>query len=385
MGLLKSLVVFALLPVFSVFGVAQAEALNEQSTQRIESINSSAKEVSAALQSHIPESKELLEYCPDGWGSEESCDKLSRDVKLASLSPGLVKVALSTYLEGESTEERIQNFGRQKDGDIRRSKDTLSKEIEESTTNAHRESHEGLKGVVNEGKDIFSKSEGKVEDEEVRNSLQERLEKAQGALEEEPASPSERISSIDDLDTSKKEVEEAVSGTKGSMKDWEEARQAEVEAQRLQEISQREAEGSTAQTGNSSASISSAQASTASTAPEAAPSGPTTYHLSSSHCADPYAAQGCIDGSGVSTVNFTEMGGPVWIGGHSSGAAGVILSFKVGDIVVVSGSGAGTYQITGVGWLDKVPGQEPSILGTGYAFQTCSGNQMKVLYANKVG
>lgn len=88
---------------------------------------------------------------------------------------------------------------------------------------------------------------------------------------------------------------------------------------------------------------------------------------------------------GITLVDYSQWGGPsTWLGGHSGGVAGVIQNFNKGDVVNVIGAGEGSYRISRIGFVPKQTGLDSSILGTGVAFQTCQGNQMRVAYAEKL-
>lgn len=111
-----------------------------------------------------------------------------------------------------------------------------------------------------------------------------------------------------------------------------------------------------------------------------------TWNISVQNCTeDPYSAQNCVNSSAITYIDFSPYNGPQWVGGHNTGSAGVILSFQVGDIINVSGSSAaGTYRVTGESWVPKANGIDVGSLGQGFAFQTCSGSQMRLVWATRI-
>lgn len=109
-----------------------------------------------------------------------------------------------------------------------------------------------------------------------------------------------------------------------------------------------------------------------------------TYYVSSVYCGDYINAQGCVDSYSFTTVDYSSVGGPFWIGGHNHGPAGIINNFNVGDHVVVSGSGAGTYRITGFTYIPKGSGTDVRNFGGSIVFQTCTSTNMRVAYAERI-
>ena len=83
--------------------------------------------------------------------------------------------------------------------------------------------------------------------------------------------------------------------------------------------------------------------------------------------------QSCVNSYSVVAVDLHPYNGPFWFGGHRGGTAGQILNYSVGDLVQVSGAGAGTYSITGSTWIgrDNDSRNDYSKLGNGIVFQTC--------------
>lgn len=110
-----------------------------------------------------------------------------------------------------------------------------------------------------------------------------------------------------------------------------------------------------------------------------------TYTLYASTCSDADQGQACVDSTSVTYIDFSPWDGPQWVGGHRGGEAGVILNFNPGDVVTVVGSAAaGTYQITGAQWVPKTHGIDVSTVGQGFAFQTCSDTQMRIVWATRI-
>lgn len=71
------------------------------------------------------------------------------------------------------------------------------------------------------------------------------------------------------------------------------------------------------------------------------------------------------------------------IAGHNYGEAGVISNFAPGDIIKVTGNGAGLYRITHTQWMEYTTDVQQ--VGGQFAFQTCVGSKMLHAYAVKVG
>jgi len=71
------------------------------------------------------------------------------------------------------------------------------------------------------------------------------------------------------------------------------------------------------------------------------------------------------------------------IAGHNYGEAGVIANFAPGDVIKVTGNGAGLYRITHTQWMEYTTDVQQ--VGGQFAFQTCVGSKMLHAYAVKVG
>lgn len=71
------------------------------------------------------------------------------------------------------------------------------------------------------------------------------------------------------------------------------------------------------------------------------------------------------------------------IAGHNYGEAGVIANFAPGDIIKVTGNGAGLYRITHTQWMEYTTDVQQ--VGGQFAFQTCVGSKMLHAYAVKIG
>lgn len=260
----------------------------------------------------------------------------------------------------------------------------LDRDAQETLKSAKEAAEEELE----ETREALAASDGKVDDETSRTALKTAADRVEELLAQEPEHRLETYALAEEvteqaggLEDGREQVAQAVQARE---KRLEEARK---EAERLAAIratSPRSASSAAAVSTRSSAAP--AAASSTSSATPAAPAAPAarTWTLNASYCADPFAAQSCVDSYGVSYVDFSPWGGPRWIGGHNGGAAGVILNFQPGDIVTVYGSGAGTYRITGSTWIPRVTGQGVSSLGGGVAFQTCSGSQMRLVYAVRI-
>lgn len=111
---------------------------------------------------------------------------------------------------------------------------------------------------------------------------------------------------------------------------------------------------------------------------------PNTYSIYTTGCNDLNNLQGCVDAGGISAIDLSPWGTPFLFAGHDGGPAGQFLNFQPGDIVNVSGVGAGTYVVTYDAWLPhKV--NNVSALSGGYAFQVCLGfSSIRIVYADKV-
>lgn len=71
------------------------------------------------------------------------------------------------------------------------------------------------------------------------------------------------------------------------------------------------------------------------------------------------------------------------IAGHNYGEAGVIANFAPGDIIKVTGNGAGLYRITHTQWMEYTTDVQQ--VGGQFAFQTCVGSKMLHAYAVRIG
>lgn len=71
------------------------------------------------------------------------------------------------------------------------------------------------------------------------------------------------------------------------------------------------------------------------------------------------------------------------IAGHNYGEAGVISNFTPGDIIKVTGNGAGMYRITHTQWMEYTTDVQQ--VGGQFAFQTCVGSKMLHAYAVRIG
>lgn len=71
------------------------------------------------------------------------------------------------------------------------------------------------------------------------------------------------------------------------------------------------------------------------------------------------------------------------IAGHNYGEAGVIANFSPGDIIKVTGNGAGLYRITHTQWMEYTTDVQQ--VGGQFAFQTCVGSKMLHAYAVRIG
>lgn len=70
------------------------------------------------------------------------------------------------------------------------------------------------------------------------------------------------------------------------------------------------------------------------------------------------------------------------IAGHNYGEAGVISNFTPGDIIKVTGNGAGLYRITHTQWMEYTTDVQQ--VGGQFAFQTCVGSRMLHAYAVRI-
>lgn len=323
--------------------------------------------------------------------------KCPRRCRIALLSSTLLTLALTLGtgfgLANAGTQDHLWNQASEHLGQLRTQAQSLAVAWNEEAARsapqleACRETL-GSDPVCDGLAEALAASDGKVDDETSRTALKTAADRVEELLAQEPEHRLETYALAEEvteqaggLEDGREQVAQAVQARE---KRLEEARK---EAERLAAIratSPRSASSAAAVSTRSSAAP--AAASSTSSATPAAPAAPAarTWTLNASYCADPFAAQSCVDSYGVSYVDFSPWGGPRWIGGHNGGAAGVILNFQPGDIVTVYGSGAGTYRITGSTWIPRVTGQGVSSLGGGVAFQTCSGSQMRLVYAVRI-
>lgn len=207
--------------------------------------------------------------------------------------------------------------------------------------------------------------------DELLSDLSEKLEKAETVIVEEPP---ENITDLEGLTNSIAEVnEELEASVKKVNSEWEQLEAERLERERL------EAEEAVAaeEVSYDSSSYENSYSDTG----EGSNSGRVSnWTLYVSNCNGD--AQYCVDTSSVTYVDYSDLG-LHWIGGHNYGPAGVIADFEVGDIVTVSGSSAaGTYRVTGSIYVPK--GTSPASVPKGFAFQTCVGDQLYLVYGTRI-
>lgn len=260
----------------------------------------------------------------------------------------------------------------------------VSDALEEKATESLEEESASLSKILERSKTLLSDSESEVDDHENREKLAAKISESEEVVEDSPSSlmnirllteESERLTK--ELSILNSDVEKDVESKKERV-EREQREAIEREMAEAELISERTHQEVVVNRGGGSTSYSSSTNS-----PQT--SSQRTHYITSYSCADGVSnSQSCVDGTSIATIDYRGSGGPLWFGGHSTGAAGVMQNFQVGDIVVVSGAGAGTYKISSIGFIPKKSGQSPSILGGGPVFQTCQGNQMRVSYAQRV-
>lgn len=235
---------------------------------------------------------------------------------------------------------------------------------------------QALNKSVESGKALTEKS---VSDVALRKALQSHLDEAGVLLEaERPEATSDIDAATADLKETKTHLDDAATKVEESHQAWQ-AEQERIAAEKAR------AAATPSQSTSSGVHFANTGSSSSPSAGSSAASSGSNYTLYASNCADTWNAQSCVDGSSISYIDFSPWGGPQWVGGHNTGASGVIANFQAGDIVTVSGSSAaGTYRISGSSWIPKVSGQSASSLGGGFAFQTCVGNQMRLVWASRI-
>ena len=377
-SLKRYLPITLLLTVFLALGLTQiaSSKAQAQALADAEALDSAANSVSQTLSAYVPASEILFGYCEDGWGSEKACDQLADDLVVATIEPKILKVTFSALSEKGEAEESLRLYGEQQEERIQNSRDTLIQEIEEETTTAYEKASESLQEAISTGEEVLSASDGKVVSEEPRVDLSEKITLGENSLTKSTNSVSLRLAVLNEVEEIEEQIEEAITNTQNSMNEWEAEQE---EARRQEEAARLEREE---QLYAISWDNSGGQSPTATSSENGAE--PQVHYVSSSSCSDPFAAEQCLDGQGIKTIDFTPWGGPIWIGGHRYGAAGDFASYQVGDTVIVSGAGAGTYQITNISLLSKETGIQANSLGGGYAFQTCTSDHRRVLHAIKV-
>ena len=370
-------------------GEAYLTKMEEEHRQEAIQINQEAVENFSSIQGSLERlyklSQPILDNCENGYGLEDPCGALQRSI-IPLVSPPMVKdyeTASREFIENNT--QAVNNFTESYTSHIDRVQEVKSAAYEgvsETTLDLWSDSKDSLNEKITAAEERLTSSKGKVDSDDTRNALQDAITAAKNHLSSTDNFPNLRIALIqrtqnhlDALDAGVAAVDADVQSRENRLA--EEAKQAKAAS--LAQASQASRSGGTSATTGGSYSGSKSESSNSK-------GGSQTYYLSASMCADAWNAAGCVDGYGVTAVDFSPWGGPYWIGGHSSGSAGVIANFQVGDVVVVSGAGAGTYKVTGSTWVPKPTESETpaSSLGKGFAFQTCVGNRMRVVYASRI-
>lgn len=404
-GLSVFAVIFAVASVFgfNIIRVNAAENLYNEALLNNTEIVKEAEYKGSTLDVYNNLVEPIFEYCEQGYGDENDCEQLKTNIANINKSKNIyseiekdedisIKDATnSTNINTGKTVLYLTTYDAKKELANVSYVRTLNS-VKNSTIDKLDESTETLKEKINNAKTVVADSEGKVEDDATRTALNEKVAAAE-KLSKQPADTIDfRISLIGETKEMSSTLDTHVEKVKASVQERED-RIAREEAERIaaqnayKNSSSNNYSNNNSYTGNSSTGYSSSNNSGGgggSTAPAPKPSGGSTYYLNASMCGDAWNAQGCVNSYSITAIDYTPWGGPFWVGGHVGGAAGVINSFKVGDTVVVSGAGAGTYKVTGITWIPKVSGQSASSLGGGFAFQTCDGNQMRIVYATRV-
>lgn len=346
-------------------------------TQHLEEFYSKSASFSNSLDTYERVFQPLYEYCDEGWGDSDSCTELSLAVKE---NREILEGLDDNFLDLTQIEESTADFfghvkaEHQRFNQIHRQVVTS---LEEESQEKWDEGSSKLEETVSKGKDLLESTKEKVNDNQTRKDLNEEIVSAEDLLDLNVNTYSLKIRHYDELASHEKALIESMAKVQESHDAWNKQKEEEAQAARIAA----EQAAQAAQTVNS---YNTSSSSGTTTQLSGGGSSTPTHYISASQCSDPWQAQSCVDGYSITATDFSPWGGPYWIGGHSGGSAGQFLSWNVGDKVEVSGAGAGTYQITSVSWVPKVAGQQASSLGAGFAFQTCSGNQMKVLYATRV-
>lgn len=92
-------------------------------------------------------------------------------------------------------------------------------------------------------------------------------------------------------------------------------------------------------------------------------------------------AQAAVNSYSLSYIYYTSNF--QMIAGHNYGEAGVISNFTPGDIIKVTGNGAGLYRITHTQWMEYTT--DVQRVGGQFAFQTCVGSKILHAYAVRIG
>ena len=388
--------------VLTLSGFANARAYRANLITENQTVAQKLEIRDARLEEQRAWSEQLLEYCDDGYGDETQCETVAEMLQDTPHTEALIVQNLDSYSNEEIFENTKTNYDTtillaNMVGKYRDQNENLNQSISDDITKRWEASQTNLKDAIESSQELLESSKDKVDSEDGRDSLAKAIKTAKTLLVDEPYHHYDtqfiQINHADEetenLESASSVVEKDVQKQKERLEREAAQREAErLAALRASQASATSNSGTRVATNNGSGYTTSNSGSNGTTtskpsAPSASNSG-NTWHLSVSACPDAWNGQSCVDGYGVTAIDFSPWGGPYWIGGHTGGAAGQILNFQVGDTVVVSGAGAGTYRVTGSTWIPKVAGQSASQFGTGFAFQTCSGNQMRLVFATRI-
>lgn len=376
----------------SIVTVENANAIADTERQKQEYLVEKLDSTFVEYQEVSDEAEEVLELCSEYAKDEERCERFEKHVEDSAVEREerdygyhiQIVLANNTEMEAEVTEVRNTTYI------LSNRSDALIKEYNSVEDKKVNKASEKLKKTTEKAETVHEESEGRVDDKTSRKKLSKQIKVSEELLKVEV-----RDVSLDSLDK-KGELREELKDAEDNLskktdkvvkevkkRDERLAREAAARAAAARAAAARSQGGYTGSGGGYAGSGQTYSSGRGYSAPSPQGGGGyagSNWSFSASNCADPMNGQGCVDSGGVTSIDYSASGGPQWIGGHSSGSAGAINNFKTGDTVSVNGS---TYKITGSTYIPKKAGQSPSSLGTGTVFQTCAGDKMKVVYAEK--
>ena len=118
------------------------------------------------------------------------------------------------------------------------------------------------------------------------------------------------------------------------------------------------------------------------TAEVSAPVGPDYTLYVPGFCGEESCVQSSVDSTSIALISI-PWAGLTLVAGHSYGPAGIVANFTPGDTVRVDGNAAGLYRVTST--MSVPYGTNSSQIPSGFAFQTCVGNMLYLVYATQIG